>query len=300
MTAVVVVNPTKVDPDQHAVLQSALAHEGVGSVRFAETTIDDPGVGQSREAVESGVGMVIAWGGDGTVMACATGMAGSDTPLAIIAGGTGNLLARNLDIPLGLTEGAYVAVHGARRRLDVGAIDADRFTVMAGMGFDAAMLRDASETAKARVGPVAYVASGLSNLPKRGFDCTLTVDDQPPRHSRARTVLVGNVGKLQGGLPLLPDAVPDDGWLDIVVISPRTTLQWVQVAWRVMIRRPHPRHMDTLRGRRILMESRTPQPYQLDGDVRGETTRLLCQIEPGALVVCVPSPNGSRSGRQGG
>jgi diacylglycerol kinase family enzyme len=288
LTAVVVVNPIKIGPEQQPVLERALAREGVSTVRFEQTTPADPGVGQSRRAVAAGADLVIAWGGDGTVMACVTGMAGSDVPLAIVAGGTGNLLARNLDIPLTLAESVHVAVHGARRRIDVGAVGADKFAVMAGMGFDAAMLRDASEVAKARVGPVAYVASGLSNLPKRGFDCTVTVDDGPPLHSRARTVLVGNVGKLQGGLPVLPDAVPDDGWLDVVVISPRTTVQWVQVAWRVAIRRPHPRHMECLRGRRILVESRTPQPYEIDGDVRGETTRMLCEVEPGALVVCVP------------
>lgn len=284
-----VVNPTKIAGDQHAVLRSALADEGISSVRFDETTQEDPGIGQARRAVADGADLVIAWGGDGTVMACATGMAGSATPLAILAGGTGNLLARNLDIPLDLRDGVHVAAHGARRRIDVGAVGSERFVVMAGMGFDAALLRDTSEVAKSRVGPAAYVASGLSNLPKRGFDCTLTVDDQPPRKSRARTVLIGNVGKLQGGLPLLPDAKPDDGWLDVVVISPRTRLQWVGVALRVMIRRPHPQHMDCLRGRRILVESRTPQPYQLDGDFRGDTTRMLVQVEPAALVLCVPS-----------
>jgi len=287
---VVVVNPTKVEATQHRTLLRALAHEGIDDVSFEETTVEDPGMGQSRRAVESGAGLVIAWGGDGTVMACVSGMAGSDTPLAIVAGGTGNLLARNLDIPLGLVEGVEVAVHGRRRRIDVGVVGEEKFAVMAGVGFDAAMLRDASEKTKARIGPVAYVISGLSNLSEHGFDCTVTVDDQEPRRRRARTVLVGNVGKLQGGLPVLPDAVPDDGLLDIVVISPRTTLQWVQVAVRVAIRRPHPRHMDTLRGRRILIESQTPQPYELDGDVRGETTSLLCEVLPEALTLCVPLP----------
>jgi len=289
MTAVVVVNPTKVTDDERAQLLRALRREGVAEVSFVETTAEDPGVGQSREAVEAGADVVIAWGGDGTVMACVTGVAGTDTPLAIMAGGTGNLLARNLDIPLDLAEGAGVAAHGARRRIDVGALGERRFAVMAGIGFDAAMLQDASEKSKARIGPVAYVASGLRQLSTRRFDVTVTVDDQPPMHRRARTVLVGNVGKLQGGLPVLPDAVPDDGVLDVVVISPRTRLEWVQVAWRVVIRRPHPDHMDTLRGRRILIETATPQPHELDGEVLGDTTSMCCEVQPGALLLCVPS-----------
>ncbi len=296
MTVVVVFNPTKISKAERDQLSRALAHAGVESVVFEETTPDDPGVGQSREAVESGADVVIAWGGDGTVMACITGMAGTDTPLAILAGGTGNLLARNLEIPLDLDKGVAVAVHGARRRIDVGAIGEQRFAVMAGMGFDAALLRDASEQAKARLGPAAYVASGLRNLTSRGFDCTVTVDGGKSLHVRARTVLIGNVGKLQGGLPVLPDAVPDDGVLDVVVISPRTRLQWVQVAWRVAIRRPHPMHMDCLRGRRILVESETPQPYQLDGEFLGDTTTMRCEVHPEALLICVPSIDKPRPG----
>jgi YegS/Rv2252/BmrU family lipid kinase len=293
LTTHVVVNPTKVEAADHDTLRQALAAEGLDDVTFVETTADDPGIGQARQAVAAGADLVIAWGGDGTVMACVTGLAGSDTPLAIVAGGTGNLLARNLDIPLGLAESVAVAAHGRRRRLDVGAVGEEKFAVMAGIGFDAAMLRDAPEKVKKRVGPLAYVISGLGNINDHGFVATVTVDDQPPVRKRARTVLVGNVGKLQGGLPVLPDAVPDDGLLDVVVISPRTTLQWVQVAFRVIIRRPHPRHMDTLRGRHIVVETVTPQPFELDGDVRGDTKRLECDVQPRALVVCVPLAGGA-------
>ena len=296
MTAIVVVNPTKGGTDDRRAMVEALNREGVSDVRFEETTAEDPGVGQSRRAVEAGADLVIAWGGDGTVMACVTGLAGTDTSLAIVAGGTGNLLARNLDIPLGLTDGVAVAVRGARRRLDVGAIGDRKFAVMAGMGFDAAMLRDASEGAKAHMGLAAYVFSGLRNVSEHGFDCTLTVDGGTSLHLRARTVLIGNVGKLQGGLPVLPDALPDDGQLDVAVISPRNLVHWANVAWQVAIRRrPDPRHMQSLRGRRILIESTTPQPYELDGEVLGHTATMLCEVQPQALVLCVPSPDQRRA-----
>ncbi len=289
MSVVVVVNPSKIDKRQHDELTEVLAHEGAADVSFAETTPEDPGIGQARQAAADGADVVIAWGGDGTVMACVTGLAGTDTPLAILAGGTGNLLARNLEIPLDFADGVHVAVHGARRRIDVGAVGDDRFAVMAGMGFDAALLRDASEQAKATVGSAAYVLSGLRNLTQHWFNCTVTVDDEEPVHLRARTVLVGNVGKLQGGLPVLRDAVPDDGLLDVLVISPRTKLEWIVVALRVVARRSHPQHMESMRGRRILIESQTVEPYELDGDLRGETDRMLCEVQPGALVLCVPS-----------
>ena len=296
MTAVVVVNPTKVEKSQYDVLADVLVHEGVDKVSFVETTPEDPGVGQSRQASVDGADVVIAWGGDGTVMACVTGLAGTDTPLAILAGGTGNLLVRNLEIPLDFADAVHVAVHGARRRIDVGSIGEEKFAVMAGMGFDAALLRDASEQAKARVGSAAYVLSGLRNLTQHRFNCTVTVDDEEPVHVRARTVLVGNVGKLQGGLPVLRDALPDDGLLDVLVISARTKLEWVDLAVRVIARRTHPEHTESMRGRRILIESQTVEPYELDGDLRGETDRMLCEIEPGALVLCVPSVDKPKPG----
>lgn len=288
----VVVNPTKVGESQRRRAERALRRAGADEVRFVETTVADPGLGQARAAGEAGADVVVAYGGDGTVRACVAGLAGSNTPLAVFAGGTGNLLARNLGIPHDVESAAAVAVRGARRRIDVGAVvtgnGEERFAVMAGMGFDAALLRDAPEEVKARVGPIAYVFSGLRNLRSPGFGCEVTVDDRPPIRRRVRTVLVGNVGRLQGRLPVLPDATPDDGLLDVIVISPRTRLDWARVAWRVVVRRPHPVHTESMRGRRVVIEAATPQPIELDGDVLADTPRMVCEIEPAALLLCVP------------
>jgi diacylglycerol kinase family enzyme len=134
-------------------LQAALHAAGV-EVIWLETTKQDPGQGLTRQAIKESVDLILAAGGDGTVMACVTGLAGSGVPLAVLPGGTGNLLALNLNLPHGLDGALEVALHGDRRELDVGTLDGggDRVELMTGLGFDAAMLRDADPKLKARIG----------------------------------------------------------------------------------------------------------------------------------------------------
>jgi diacylglycerol kinase family enzyme len=130
---------------------------------WLETTREDSGQGLAKDAVGEGADLVIATGGDGTVMACATALAGSEVPLAVLPLGTGNLVAANFDIPTDFDQALEIA-WPAGRRIDLGAIGDGRFVIAAGMGFDAAMLRDANHTLKARIGPLAHVWSALGNL----------------------------------------------------------------------------------------------------------------------------------------
>jgi diacylglycerol kinase family enzyme len=109
---------------------------------WLETTREDSGQGLAKDAVGQGADLVVATGGDGTVMACATALAGSKVPLAVLPLGTGNLVATNFDIPTDLDQALEIALACRRRRIDLGAIGDGRFVIAAGMGFDAAMLRD--------------------------------------------------------------------------------------------------------------------------------------------------------------
>jgi diacylglycerol kinase (ATP) len=161
---------------------------------------------------------------------------------------------------------------------------------MAGLGFDAAMMRDAPERLKKTVGWPAYVVSATRHLRGRRTKVTLTIDDEPPMSRRVRTVVVGNVGRLQGGIPLMPDARPDDGVLDVVVIAPRNVLDWARVSARVLSRRQRPDfRVERFRARRIRIHADTPQPQQLDGEVIGEGTDMDIEVKPLALLVRVPS-----------
>ncbi|MGK5443497.1 diacylglycerol/lipid kinase family protein [Micromonospora sp. URMC 105] len=288
----VVVNPSKVtDLDQfRRIVDDALAAAGWPAPAWYETTVEDPGRGQTEAAVEAGAQVVFACGGDGTVMACISGLVGTEAALAVLPQGTGNLLAANLGLSNDLAAGLQVAVERGMRRLDVGAVEDRYFAVMAGMGFDAQMLQDTSETTKARIGWPAYVVGAAKHLRDRPMRVSIRVDGRPPLRRRARTVLVANVGRLQGGVRLLTDAEPDDGWLDVAVLTPRTLRHWLAMGWALVRRRGSVPRMEVLRARRVEITSNRPQPRQLDGDLIEPGRSLKVEIKPESLWLCVPRP----------
>jgi YegS/Rv2252/BmrU family lipid kinase len=286
----VVANPTKLTDATatRSTIGAALTEAGWPESLWLETTSDDPGRGQTRQAVQAGVDIVFACGGDGTVMACANELVGSAVALAVLPVGTGNILARNLGIPTDLAKALAVAVGGGRRRIDVGTVDGRCFTVMAGMGFDAHMLGDAPEAVKKHIGWPAYVLSAGRHLLDRPMHVRVRLDGGLPMTRRARTVLVANVGRLQGGVPLLPDAEPDDGELDVAIIAARTLVDWVVLAWGVIWRRKRVPMLETFRAREVEVESDRPQPRELDGDVIDAGRTLIAAVRPDALTLCVP------------
>ncbi len=290
--AAVVFNPLKV-PDLDALqdrVEAFMAGHGWEPPLWLETSKDDPGIGMCRRAVDEGCDVVFVAGGDGTVMAAATAMASTGVPMAILPAGTGNLLARNLDLPLNDEEESLrIGLEGRNRPIDVAGVADRKFVVMAGLGFDAAIMQDAPEGLKKAVGWPAYVVSAGKHLRGRGIRVTVTVDDGTPLHRRVRTVVVGNVGKLQGNIPLLPDAVPDDGVLDVVLIAIRNPLDWLLVTGRVMRRADVPdRRLERFTGKHVVVEASHTQPRQLDGDVIEPGKVLDIRVEPGALLVRVP------------
>ncbi|MGC5050910.1 diacylglycerol/lipid kinase family protein [Micromonospora sp. DT48] len=292
LRSAVVVNPAKVaDLDElRRTVGDVLGAAGWPEPLWFETTVDDPGRGQAAEALAAGVDLVFACGGDGTVMACVDALVGTDTALAVLPQGTGNLLAANLGISDDLTAGLAVAVERGRRLLDVGEVDGQHFAVMAGMGFDAQMLDATSETTKRRIGWPAYVVGATRHLRDRPMRVSIRLDDQPPLRRRARSVLVANVGRLQGGLTLLTEAEPDDGYLDVAVLTPRTLRHWVSLGWAVLRRRDRVPRMEVYRARRVEITSNRNQPRELDGDLIEPGRELRVQIRRRALWLCVPRP----------
>ena len=271
------------------------ALEGAGlEVLWLETTPEDPGQGQTAKAVAEGVDLVLAQGGDGTVMACVTALAGTEVPLAVLPGGTGNLLATNIDVPADLEGAVEVALDGDRVRLDVAALDDDRFVVMGGIGFDAAMLRDADPRLKEHLGAMAYVLSGFKHLRRRATRFRLVLDDRAPVERTGQGVLTGNLGRLQGGLPVMPDARPDDGLLDVAVLQTRTVLDWLTLAWRVLARRPRKDpQLELFTARRVEISCDRPQPVERDGDpLKEPRDHLVIEVVPAALTLCVPQAKG--------
>jgi len=302
LRSAVVINANRVEgaDELRSAITEQLVDAGWPEPLWLETTAEDPGLGQSRQAVEDGVDVVFVCGGDGTVRAVVEGLAGSDVALAVLPGGTGNLLAANLDIPTNVPDGVATALARGRRQVDIGEVDGQAFAVMAGMGFDANMVDDAPTKLKAVAGSVAYVVSALKHLGDDEMRVEVRVDDQPPVRRHARSVLVGNVGRLQGGVRLLPEAEADNGQMDVAIIAPRNLGHWVQLAVAVVLRRERVPRMEVLRGSRIRIRSTRPQPRQLDGDVIDPSRTLVATVRPGALWVCVHQPDTSEDLAEGG
>ncbi|GAB7040378.1 MULTISPECIES: diacylglycerol/lipid kinase family protein [Catenuloplanes] len=288
----VVVNPAKV-PDLDSLrrtITDSLTAAGWPAPLWLETTVDDPGAGQATAAVRAGAEIVLVCGGDGTVMACVTALAGTGVAMAVLPAGTGNLLAANLGLTGDVAVGLDVVLQGGRRLIDVGVTGDQSFAVMAGMGFDASMLDATNATAKRHIGWLAYIGGAARHLRGRPMRVRITLDDRPPFDRRARSVIVGNVGRLQGGMRLLHDARPDDGLLDIAILSPRTLWHWATLGWGLLLRRRSVPRVEILTAARIDIRSTRVQPRQLDGDLIAPGNQLLITVRPNALLLCVPQP----------
>lgn len=298
----VVWNPSKLDEGPLREAVERVFADGV-DLRWWQTTREDPGFGMAQEAVEDGRDIVIAVGGDGTVRAVAEAVAGTTTALGIVPQGTGNLLARNLEVPLDDIPAALLRIRdGAPRNIDLGWVELDgkdhAFAVMVGFGVDAQMLVETNDDLKDRAGWLAYVeAMGRALAGTEMTDITLTLDDGEPQAVRAHTMLIGNCGMLQGGIRILPDALIDDGQLDLLMVSADGALQWLDtvrsVVWDNGIRRrlsggteavstESTRHVV---AERIAVEIASPQMFEIDGEEIGEITSFTVRVQPGAVTV---------------
>jgi len=292
----VILNPSKVDdPGQFRALVAELARaSGYEKVQWWETTVEDTGYGMAHQAAVSGVSLVMAVGGDGTIRAVCEELAGTGVPVGIVPAGTGNLLARNLDIPLYLRAAVDIALNGQDRAIDMVRVTGDNleestFLVMAGMGFDAAIMEGVNEDFKAKVGWLAYVWSALKSLMFPAIRVEISIDDGEFTKHRARTIVIGNVGHLQGGMPLLPEATIDDGLVDVVLLYPRRFLSWLPLAARVLTR--NSRNDETITrmsGRTVVVRASADAPRQLDGDTIAPGRELRAECDHGRLLVRVP------------
>ena len=299
----VVLNPIRVADVagfQRRVEQQVQATEWSAPV-WHLTTVEDPGRGMAERAAADAAELVLVVGGDGTVRTVCAALAGTGVSVGIVPAGTGNLLARNLGIPLRLHAAVDAALTGEDRVIDLARVTGDgiaegqHFLVMAGMGFDAAIMAGANEWTKARMGWLAYVASAARHLMFAPVRLEVSIDGAEPTHHRARTVVVGNVGNLQAGMPLLPDAVVDDGLLDVVLLNPRGVWSWLPLALRVFRRgRRTDQTLTRMTGRTVSIRAHHDTVRQLDGDAIGTGRELHAECLHGRLLVRVPRRAGLR------
>jgi YegS/Rv2252/BmrU family lipid kinase len=270
-------------------LREVLAQSGVPDPLWFEVPKSKKAPKQVRRALKQGVDLVFVWGGDGMVQRGIDVLAGTDAAIAILPAGTANLLATNLGVPKDLVAAVQVGLHGARKKIDVGVVNDEHFAVMAGAGFDALMIRDADRGLKDRAGRLAYVFSGAKNLRASRTRLRVRVDGEPWFDGQASCVLVGNVGKILGGVTAFENARPDDGRLELGVVTADGIWQWTRALARTASghadRSPF---VQTVSGRRFDIRMRDAVPYELDGGDRPAVKRLKVTVDPGAITVCVP------------
>ncbi|OKL51137.1 diacylglycerol/lipid kinase family protein [Buchananella hordeovulneris] len=319
-------NPVKVErtAELEELAARRAADGGLGRPVWVATTQAEPGTSQARAAVAAGASVVVALGGDGTVRAVAAGLAGSDVPLGIVPCGTGNLLARNLEVPLdGLADQFTTAFTGQDRAMDMAWLAADMvdsadvpptpapagldfaftggqvhgFTVLAGVGFDAAMIEGVDSHLKGKLGWGAYVVSGVKNSFSSRFHARLALGTGGSERLAARTIFAANCGKLQGGVTLVKDAQLDDGWLDLVALDTRRGILGVVALGRQLLRHRWGRSngeqgtaaSSTFRRTRAAdIRLEEPVMAQVDGEYIGLVRAVSIRIQPGALTVRVP------------
>ena len=245
----------------------------------------------ARRALEAGVDLVMVAGGDGTVRAVSSQLAGTEMPMALIPAGTGNLLARNLSIPLDTDAAIRLALHGRLQPIDMVTCTFDdgeeRFVVMAGMGLDAQIMEDTNDDLKKVLRSGAYAVAAVQNAVPDPFTITVTVDDAEPVEHQAVMALLGNVGTITGGMTLFHDASPTDSQVDLLIASPDKVTDWAKLGAQVLTGRDMS-GFPTTRGSHILIEAEREIPFELDGDTSGSTRRLEVRVEPQALHVVVP------------
>ena len=294
MRAAVVINPSKsAGRDIRGIVARLGSRHGWEEVLWLETTAEDPGVGQAREALAAGVDVVIAAGGDGTVRCVAEVLAGTGTAMGLVPLGTGNLLARNLGVNVADVEGAAeAALLGQERKIDVVRSSRDGgpeqvFLVMAGLGFDASVMASTDSQLKDKVGWLAYVDAAIRNLQGRPIKAKISVAGEPVVSRRVRSVMVGNCGRIQGGVEIFPGAAVDDGILDLMVVAPGK-LGWFGVIAGVIGKgRSKDTSVEYFRGTSVEVGLDEPDDFQLDGDHEGKASTFTARVDPGALLVRV-------------
>jgi diacylglycerol kinase (ATP) len=271
-------------------LRELLAREGFPDPLWYEVTKSREAPEYARRALAQGAEVIFVWGGDGTVQRCIDAVAGTGAVIAILPAGTANLLAANLHVPADLTEAVRVGLHGERRALDTGSVNGEHFAVMAGAGFDARMIKEADGGMKDRLGRAAYLYTGARNLGARRVKATIEVDGGRFFKGRISCVLVGNVSRVLGGVQAFSGAQPDDGLLDLGVVTAKNPVEWARTLGRVALgeagKSPF---VEVTRGKKFQIRFGRRFPYELDGGARAAVKKLRIKVHPASIKICVPA-----------
>ena len=259
---------------------------------------------QAMAAVKSGVDVVAAYGGDGTVMEVASGLIGSDVPLAILPGGTGNVVSVELGIPTDLSAACRLAVgqNSKLTTIDCGQLNDRLFLLRLSIGLEAQMVETTTREAKDRYGIFAYLFSAVQNLRQPEIIKFKMNLDGEEIIAEGVTCLVANSGSLGlTGARLMPTVQINDGLLDVIILQQANLSALVEVLGTVFGLRTAPtpavstetldsqlrQSLHCWQAKEITIESTPSGLIQADGDLIGEG-KVHCKVLPNALRVFVP------------
>ena len=270
-------------------LRETLRRHGVDDPAWREVPKSRFAPKQVGRLIADGVDLLFVWGGDGMVQRCIDAVRKAPVTLAILPAGTANLFASNLGIPKDLERAVQIGLHGDRRTLDVGSINGERFAVMAGTGFDASMIRDADGGLKDRFGRLAYVLTGARAVRRDPIKTRVEIDGRRWFSGKATCVLVGNLGDVIGGIAAFPEARPDDGRLNVAVVTADSLFDWARTIGKTVVGDAESSpFVRTTTACTIDVRLDKKAPYELDGGDRPKAKRLKIRVKPAAITVCVP------------
>ena len=235
--------------------------------------------------------MVFVWGGDGTVQRCIDAVAGTGAAVAILPAGTANLLATNLEHPAATSaEAVQVGLHGDRRRLDTGSVNGEHFAVMAGRGVRRPHDRRRRPGPEGPPGPRGLPVHRGEEPQRAPVRATVEVDGERFFKGRVSCVLAGNVGKILGGIEAFPGARPDDGLLELGVVTAKNPVEWARTFGRLALGQAEQSpFVEVTRGTKFRIRFDRKIPYELDGGARPAAGKLRIKVHPGSITICVPA-----------
>lgn len=245
----------------------------------------------AQKAVNEGADLIIAAGGDGTLIGVITGIVGTNVKFGIIPIGTGNMLAANLGIPRNINDAIEIIKTNNSKKIDLGKINDKYFAFMAGCGFDAKIIQETSPEKKKRFGLLAYFIQGFKHaLTAKYAKVKIKLDNDKIVKKNALMVVIANGGNIIGELfSIAPHASICDGLLDVIIIAPKRFMDYVNV-FLDLCRKTEKRTSGKIfyyKAKRIQIESIPSIPVQADGDIIGNTP-INIEVLPAAIDIIIP------------
>lgn len=292
MKIVVILNPTSGNKNIELLKQEIFKRFSEFKCEIWETNKPLHAIDLAQKASREEYDIIIAAGGDGTIIEVISGIINSKSKLGIIPYGTGNMLANNLGIPAtNISKAIEIILEGYTQKIDIGKINNRYFAFMAGCGFDAKIIDETSREKKKKYGLLAYFLEGfLQVFNTKCASFKIKLDNKKVIKTRALTVIIANSANIIGNIfSLAPQALPSDGLLDIIIISPKQSIDYVPLLWGILTRQfdKNSNKIRYYQAKEIEIKCKPNILVQADGDIIDKTP-IKIQVIPQAINILTP------------